>query len=116
MRPRLGMDGVYPFGFKSIPYSVWPVVLMNYNLPPSMAIKKGHLMLSLLIPRKHKLKHMYVYLKSLIAELEELWRGVVVVDVSRPPSSRNFDLKAMLMWIMHDLPGYSDCSGFENIG
>ena len=29
----------------------------------------------------------------------------------RPPSSRHFDLKAVLMWTMHDFPGYSDCSG-----
>ena len=59
-------------------------MLINYNLPPSMAIKKGHLMLSLLILEKCKLKHM-VYLKSLIDELEELWRGVTVVNINRPP-------------------------------
>ena len=111
MRLGLGMDGVNPFGFKSTAYSVWPVVLVNYNLPPSMVIKKGHLMLSLLIPRKHKVKHMDVYLEPLIDELEELWRGVAVVDISRPPSSRHFDLKAVLMWTMHDFPGYNDCSG-----
>ena len=49
--------------------------------------------------------------KPLIDELEELWRGVAVVDISRPPSSRHFDLKAVLMWTMHDFPGYSDCFG-----
>ena len=97
LRLGLGMNGVNPFGLKSTAYSVWPVVLVNYNLPPSMAIKKGHLMLSLLIPGKHKVKHMDVYLEPLIDELEELWRGVVVVDISRPPSSRHFDLKAVLI-------------------
>ena len=30
---------------------------------------------------------------------------------STPPSSRLFDLKAMLMWTMHNFPGYSDYSG-----
>ena len=111
LRLGLGMDGVNPFGFKSTAYSVWPVVLVNYNLPPSMAIKKGHLMLSLLIPGKHKVKHMDVYLEPLIDELEELWRGVTVMDISRSPSSRHFDLKAVLMWTMHDFLGYSDCFG-----
>ena len=42
-------------------------------------------MLSLLIPGKPKVKHMDVYLEPLIDELEELWRGVAVVDISRPP-------------------------------
>ena len=45
----------------------------------------------------HPTKHMDVYLEPLINELEELWRGVAVVDISRPPSSRHFDLKAVLM-------------------
>ena len=38
LRLGLGMDGVNPFGFKSTAYSMWLVVLVNYNLPPSMAI------------------------------------------------------------------------------
>ena len=54
-------------------------------------------------------------IEPLIDELEELWRGVVVVDISRPPSSRHFDLKAVLMWIMHDFPGYSDCSSKNSL-
>ena len=41
LRLELGMDGMNPFDFKSTAYSVWPAVLVNYNLPPSMAIKKG---------------------------------------------------------------------------
>ncbi|KAM6554839.1 hypothetical protein CsatB_015601 [Cannabis sativa] len=33
---RLGLaaDGFNPFGNMSLPYSMWPVVLANYNLPP----------------------------------------------------------------------------------
>ena len=53
----------------------------------TMVIKRGHLKLSLLIPWKHKVKHMDVYLELVIDELEELWRGVAVVGISRPPSS-----------------------------
>ena len=53
---------------------------------------------------------MDVYLEPLIDELEELWRGVMVVDVSRPSSSRHFDLKVVLMWTMDDFLGYNNCS------
>jgi hypothetical protein len=57
LRLGLGMDGVNPFGARSSSYSVWPVVLVNYNLPLHMAIKKGHVMLGLLILRKYKVKN-----------------------------------------------------------
>ena len=93
----LGMDGVNLFGFKSTTYSVWLVVVVNYNLPPFMAIKNGHLMLSLLILGKHKVKNVDVYLEPLIDELEELWRGIEVTDLSRPTSTRDFFLKIVLM-------------------
>ena len=46
----------------------------------------------------------------LVDDLEDLWRGVVVIKISRPPSSQHFDLKAVLMWIMHGFPGYHNCS------
>ena len=48
---RLGLasDGFNPFGNMSISYSMWPVVLIPYNLPPWMCIKQTFFMLSLLI-------------------------------------------------------------------
>ena len=49
---RLGMatDGISPFGTMRSKYSLWPVVMMNYYIPPWLAIKKGYLFLSLVIP------------------------------------------------------------------
>ena len=76
-----------------------------------MAIKKGHLMLSLLIPRRPKVKNVDVYLEPLIDELEELWRGIETTDLSRPASIRDFFLRTMLMWTMHDFSGYGERSG-----
>ena len=111
LRLGLGMDGVNPFGLRSSTYSVWPILLVNYNLPPHLAIKKGHAMLSLLVPGKHKVKNMDVYLEPLIEELETLWRGVLVQDISRPPISREFVLRGILLWTMHDYLGYGECSG-----
>ena len=110
LRLELGMDSVNPFGFKSTSYIIWPVVVVKYNLPLSMAIKKGHFMLSPLNPGRHKVKNVDVYLEPLINELEKLWRGINVTNLSRPTSIRDFFLKIVLMWMMHDFPGYGECS------
>ncbi|XP_074301497.1 uncharacterized protein LOC141632891 [Silene latifolia] len=49
---RLGLasDGFNPFRTMSVAHSTWPVVLINYNLPPWMFMKPEYFMLSLLIP------------------------------------------------------------------
>ena len=48
---RLGLaNGFDLFGNMSLSYSVWPVILIPYNLPPWMCMKKPYFMLSLLIP------------------------------------------------------------------
>lgn len=60
------------------------MVLVNYNIPPWKAIKKGHVMLALLIPGKHKVENMDVYLESLIEEFMVLQEGVAIHDMSRP--------------------------------
>ena len=38
----LGMatDGISPFGTMRSKYSLWPIVMMNYNIPPWLAIKR----------------------------------------------------------------------------
>lgn len=53
---RLGSasDGFYPFGNISIAHSIWPIILVPYNLLPWMFIKKSFFMLSLLIPGPHE--------------------------------------------------------------
>lgn len=46
----LGADGINRYAQKRSTYSVWPIILFNYNLPPWLTIKKYFIMLSLLIP------------------------------------------------------------------
>ncbi|XP_042448877.1 uncharacterized protein LOC122033755 [Zingiber officinale] len=50
LRLGLATDGFNPFGDLSSRYSCWPVILVNYNLPPLMCMMKENLMLTLLIP------------------------------------------------------------------
>ena len=69
LRLGLGKNGVNHFGLHSTKWSTWLVVLVNYNIPPWMSIKKGHIILCLLIQGKRKVKDMLVYLAPLIDEL-----------------------------------------------
>ena len=69
-------DGVNPFGLWSSSWSTWPIFLVNYNLPTWLAIKKGHLLLSLIVLEKYKVKNMDIYLAPLVEELQTLWYGI----------------------------------------
>ena len=78
-----------------------------------MSIKKGHLILSLLIPGKRKVKDMSIYLAPLINELHDLWKGIEVVDKLRKGCRNIFNCRAILMWTMHDYPRYGDISKYS---
>ena len=112
---RLGMalDGVNPYSNQSLSHSTWPVILLNYNLPPWLITKRFFLMLVLLIPGKESVtsENIDVYLAPLIEELQQLWHGVDAVDVSDDSENQNFVLKAILMWCIHDYPAYGLVSG-----
>lgn len=51
---RLGLatDGFNPFGTMSTSYSIWPVILVPYILPPWMSMKETSMILSMIIPGK----------------------------------------------------------------
>lgn len=74
---RLGLasDGFNPFGKLDSTYSMWPVILTPYNLPPWLCMKEEFSILSLLIPGpKAPGKDIDVYMRPLIDELNELWK------------------------------------------
>ena len=72
VRLSLESDGFNPFGNMSISYSMWPVVLIPYNLPPLMCMKHAFFMLSLLIlgPTTPG-NDIDIYLQPLIDELND---------------------------------------------
>ena len=87
----------------------------NYNIPPWEATKKGNILLSLLVlGGKHKVKNMDVYLEPLIEELQDLWRGVEVMDVSRPPKKQCAIIKCIMLWTLHDYPRLGELSSIHN--
>jgi hypothetical protein len=96
---RLGLtsDGFNSFCNMSTSYSMWPVVLMPYNLPPWKCMKVPHIMLSLLIPGPTAPgNEIDVYLRPLVDDLHELWNeGVITYDAL---TQQTFKLHAALLW------------------
>ncbi len=68
--------------------------------------KNFFVVLALLIPNKEfvKMHNFDVYIEPLIEELQVLWKGVLTYDVVRPVEQRQFALKAILTWTIHDYP------------
>lgn len=109
---RLGLasDGFNPFGNMSTSHSVWPVVLIAYNLPPWMCMKDPFFMMSLLIPGND----IDVYLRPLIDELKELGEtGVETYDAS---PKTTFQLHAAVLRTINDFPARANLSGWSTKG
>ncbi|CAM8876553.1 unnamed protein product [Rhodiola kirilowii] len=81
---RLGLatDGFNPFGAAALSHSTWPIVVMPYNLPPHLCMKKEFNILAMLISGpKSPGKCLNVFMQPLIDELNMLWdTGVLTFD------------------------------------
>ena len=111
---RLGLstDGFNPHASLSSKYSCWPVMLVIYNLPPWLCMKRKFTILTLLISGpKQPGNDIDVYLAPLIDDLKTLWdEGVKVYDAYR---QEEFNLRAVLLWTINDFPAYGNLSGFS---
>ena len=50
LRIYLATDGVNPFSQMKSIYTVWPIFVINNNIPPWLPIKREHIMLLMIIP------------------------------------------------------------------
>lgn len=118
LRLGLASDGFNPFAQQSTKYSIWPVMLVNYNVPPWQSIKNGHIFLTMIIPGPKQVSNADTYLRLVVEELRQLWEdGVQVEDMSREPEDgRHFNLRAILLWTMHGYPGYTFISKMQTKG
>lgn len=74
VRLALATDGFSPFNMISIMHSTWPVIWINYSMPPRLGTKSELLMLSLLISGPSSPGNdIDVYLQPLIKDLINLW-------------------------------------------
>ncbi|KAH7845823.1 hypothetical protein Vadar_006468 [Vaccinium darrowii] len=114
---RLGLasDGFNPFGNMSTTYSMWPVILTPYNLPPWMCMKEPFLILSSLIPGPSSPGNdIDVYLQPLVDELKDLWHnGVSTYDAYL---KQTFRLHAAVLWTINDFSAYGMLSGWSTKG
>ena len=103
---RLGLasDGFNPFGHQSATYSMWPVLVIPYNMPPNVCTKESNYMMALLIPGpKSPGKDFDLFMEPLVEELQQLWKGVLTRDLySSPPA--DFFLHVVIIWCIHDYP------------
>ncbi|KAG7531488.1 hypothetical protein ISN44_Un30g000040 [Arabidopsis suecica] len=108
-------DGFNPFGMSGHNYSLWPVILTPYNLPPEMCMKQEFMFLTILVPGpNHPKRSLDIFLQPLIEELKDLWvNGVEAYDIS---TKQNFLLKVVLMWTISDFPAYGMLSGWTTHG
>jgi hypothetical protein len=73
-------NGLNPFGEKQSAWSLWQVLLVNYNIPPWLA-KKHFMMLSLIIPGPNVVtcEQFDIFIEPLVEELKMLWDSGVNV-------------------------------------
>ncbi|KAG9123856.1 hypothetical protein FRC07_013733, partial [Ceratobasidium sp. 392] len=95
----LSTDGFGPF--KSRKQSCWPLILFNYNLPPSIRTQLKYIMCVGVIPGPNTPKELSTYLEPLICELEDLARGIPAFDVV---DGHTFALRAYLIAAFGDMP------------
>ncbi|KAM3301415.1 hypothetical protein P3S67_015917 [Capsicum chacoense] len=83
---RLGFtsDEFQPLQNSKTSYSIWPMVLIPYNLPPWLCMKQENFILSMLIPCPSSVRdEIGTYFQPLLEELNELWEDVIeTIDAS----------------------------------
>ncbi|KAK9212492.1 hypothetical protein WN943_001874 [Citrus x changshan-huyou] len=110
LRLALSADGINPHSSLSSTYSCWPILLVTYNLPPWLCMKRKFMMLSLLISGPQQPGNdIDVYLAPLIEDLQTLWDvGVEAYDAYK---KEFFNLRAVLLWTINDFPAYGNLAG-----
>lgn len=114
IRFALATDGVNPFLVKRSTWSTWPVLLLNYNIPPWLTTKKHFILLSLIIPGKKAVtgNSWDVLIQPLLEELQYGWLyGVRVVDAANNMGNPNFTCRFMCMFTINDFPALGIVSG-----
>ncbi|XP_060963569.1 uncharacterized protein LOC133033047 [Cannabis sativa] len=112
IRLGLSVDGINPHTTLNSKYSCWPVLLVMYNLPPWLVMKRKFTMLTLLISGPSQPGNdIDVYLAPLVDDLSQLWyEGVPAYDAFR---KEEFNLKAILLWTINDFPAFGNLSGYS---
>ncbi|RVW24082.1 hypothetical protein CK203_091324 [Vitis vinifera] len=110
LRLAISAGGINPHRSLSSRYSCWLVVMITYNLPPWLCMKRKFMMLSLLMSGPQQPGNdIDMYLAPLIEDLKTLWEiGVEAYDAYQ---REVFTLRDVLLWTINDFPAYGNLSG-----
>jgi hypothetical protein len=88
----------------NLSYNIWPVLLIPYNLTPSMVMKQPNFILSLLIPGRYAPgSDIDVYFEPLVDDMLDMFlHGVRTYDASK---GEYFQLHAAIICTITDFPG-----------
>jgi len=103
LRLGLASDEMNPFGNLTTNHNSWRILLMIYNLPPWLCMKRKYIMLFMMIagPRQPR-NDIDVYLTLLIKDLTKLWEdGVCGMGISNIPLGCVLWFSVPLMTIQH---------------
>jgi hypothetical protein len=108
LRFGLALDEVNPFRHNNTQHSTWPILMVIYNLPPYLVMKKFFIQLCILISGKQSptTENIDVFLRPLVDELKLLWEGISAQDFLQALRERQFNLRGILMWTISDYPAY----------
>ena len=95
----LSTDGFGPFKLRD--RTAWPIILVNYNLPPEERFQKDNIISVSVIPGPRKPVDTDSYLCPLVDELLQLTIGVTAFDAL---TKTVFLLRAFLLVVFGDMP------------
>lgn len=94
-------DGLNPFAHEKTQYSMWPIFLVPLNLPHSLRLKPGAMLLTGIIPGPQEPKNIDPYLDVIVDDILDLEK-VTVYDAYR---NEKFTLKGNILLHILDYPG-----------
>jgi hypothetical protein len=93
---------------------MWPVFVVPYNLPPWECMEESNFMMALLIPSSASPgKDFDLFLEPLVEDSLKLWSGVRAYDGL---GGKMFNLRAAILWRIHDYPALSTLLGHTTKG
>ncbi|KAH8152606.1 uncharacterized protein LAJ45_03447 [Morchella importuna] len=108
----LSTDGVKVFKSRRS-FSIWPLLLVNLNLPPAVRFKKRNMLLLGFIPGPNNPKDIESFLFPLIQEFLLLERGIP--NVWNASRNHNFTLRAHICLVAADMPGREKLMNFKGV-
>ena len=110
LRLSISTNGINPHSSLSSRHSYWVTIMITYNLPSLLSMKRKFMVLYLLILGPWQADNdIDIYLAPLIEDLKTLWEvGVEAYDAYK---KEVFTWRVVLLWTINDFPAYGNLFG-----